>query len=72
MSKCWDCRFYAGDQYKGTCHRFPPSGSGFAVVQPDDWCGEFVKQGDVSRRLDASAASLVDRMTKLTYHRADV
>lgn len=73
MNKCWDCKFYRGDQYVGRCHRFPPTGGGFAEVRPDDWCGEFVQMGaGPERRLDALGARLVDRVSGLTYKRADV
>ena len=49
--KCKDCKYYEADanpKYKGSCHRYPPTGSvkqsdnnsGFVTVDPDKWCGE--------------------------------
>lgn len=38
--KCSGCKFYAPDA--GECKRYPPHGNEWAMVMPDDWCGEFM------------------------------
>ena len=54
MPKCATCRFAEFDRKDdlGYCHRLPPRmfgsadeiGFTFAVVNVDDWCGEYVRQ----------------------------
>ena len=54
MPRCQSCAFFQADpkaEY-GACHRLPPvivvDGDGygftFALVEFDDWCGEFKRQ----------------------------
>ena len=40
--ECSNCRFYRTDQ---RCTRFPPHGAEWAMVNSEDWCGEF-QQGE--------------------------
>ena len=38
---CRTCAFYDD----ATCHRSPPTLTGFPGVRPTDWCGEYVPGG---------------------------
>lgn len=51
LGTCSDCVFAAywpperpGAPNRLVCHRYPHPGTGWPYMQPDDWCGEFVRR----------------------------
>jgi hypothetical protein len=46
MNTCSGCRYFLGSKIArfvgtGTCHKNPPTMSGFPPVDNGDWCGEW-------------------------------
>lgn len=37
---CGGCKFFTADEQQ--CCRYPPHGTEWAMVTPDQWCGEFM------------------------------
>lgn len=50
---CDTCKYY--DSEAAECHRYPPRGDIWAVVRPQDWCGEYTpaasEDGPVERQV---------------------
>jgi hypothetical protein len=48
VATCASCRYFVPTKnhpdVTGTCHRYPPSGSGVTFIPLEWWCGEFDKR----------------------------